>query len=135
MSQVYVWNDNSYPYSEKFKGKMVTIPAKECVMMEDDDAVLFLGTLGTFKMGGNGLQDPSTYKRLRIEKTQSANVKSAPTYRCNGCGIEYPNAKALENHAKIEHADALLAEPAPQEEIMKEAPRRGRPKKEIQPTA
>lgn len=135
MSQVYVWNDNTHPYSEKFKGMQIDIPARECVMMEEDDAVLFLGTLGSFKKGANGLQDPKTYKRLRIEKTSVSTAKAAPTYRCNGCGIEYPNAKALEAHAKIEHADTLIVE-EPQEEPIKEAPRRGRPKKEIlQPIA
>jgi hypothetical protein len=66
--EVKVWNDNTHPYREEFKGNKIDIPAGKFVKMQDDEAVLFLGTMNPMKFDVDGKQDPKSYKKLRIEK-------------------------------------------------------------------
>jgi len=65
---VKVWNDNTYPYSEKFRGKEVVIEAGKFVEMEYDQAIIFKGTMNTVKRTKDGGFDPRYFKRIRVEE-------------------------------------------------------------------
>lgn len=72
-----VWNGHDREYVEEFKGDMIRIPAegtlddKGCkanyVSMDYSEASQFLTQFNAPKLLGNGLQDPVTMKRLKVE--------------------------------------------------------------------
>lgn len=65
---VKVWNDNSHPYSEDFRGKKINIPPKTFIEMEDDVAQLFKGSFGNGpRKDVHGQFDPRSFKMIRIE--------------------------------------------------------------------
>jgi hypothetical protein len=64
--KVQVVNDNTYPYTEEFKGQKITIEPKGHVEMERDDAVLFLGTFSPISYDVDGNPHPKSYKKLKI---------------------------------------------------------------------
>jgi hypothetical protein len=66
--KVRVVNDNTYPYSEKFKGADINIDPGKYVEMERDEAVLFLGQFNSIERDVDGRPHPKSYKKLRIEK-------------------------------------------------------------------
>ena len=80
---VKVWNDNSHPYEEDFRGKKINIPAGKCVEMEEDQAMLFHGSFGKGpRRDVNGNFDPRSFKRIRLEvpvKKQEQLLQATPT--------------------------------------------------------
>lgn len=66
--EVKVWNDNTHPYKEEFKGKVIEIEPKKFVKMEKDEAVLFLGQFNSIERDADGNPHPKSFKRLRIEQ-------------------------------------------------------------------
>lgn len=132
MASVKVWNDNRFPYREKFKGKEVTIPAHSSVDMEDDEAVLFLGTMGRMEFGADGRQKPESYKNLRIEKNPTRLVADEPvTVKCHACGFTSDSDAVLDDHIAQNHTEQMVhndlaAAMSKVEEIKR---KRGRPPK------
>jgi len=68
---VKVWNDNTYPYSEKFKGTEVKIEPKTFIKMEREEAILLLGQFSPITRDADGAPHPKSFKRLRIEEIAS----------------------------------------------------------------
>lgn len=127
---VRVYNDNTYPYAEKYQGKQINIPAKGFIEMDLNEAHHFLGNNpGIANRDASGLQDPKTYKMLRIERPQDTKAKMAQEkqHTCNACGKQFHSKEAYESHVEEMHLGSLKdAETA--EKIVK---RKGRPKKEV----
>lgn len=69
--EVKVWNDNSHPYTEEFKGQKIEIPAGKFVKMEKEEAILFLGQFNSITRDVHGNPSPKSYKRLRVEEISS----------------------------------------------------------------
>ncbi len=67
MPKVKVWNDNTHDHTEKFKDKILTVPAKGYIEMEYLDAVDFKGQYTPIKLLGTGAQDPAGFKMIRVE--------------------------------------------------------------------
>lgn len=127
---VKVVNDNVHPYTEKFKGNVISIPPKGHVEMDHNEAAQFLGSNpGIARTLGNGLQDPKTYKMLRIEPLGQKPAADAKTkeFVCMACNKDLVSKKALEEHIETEHVEAMVDEDA--KEKVKRKP--GRPKKEV----
>lgn len=134
MGKVRVWNDNTHAFTQKFRGETVKIPSKKYVLMEYDDASTFVGEYYPMELDADGVQDPRSYKMLRIDKasndeeTIASNVLSS--LRCNACGYESPNQKDLDTHIMANHAHQIL-----KDEDHVEMKKRGRPRKDAEATA
>ena len=64
---VKVWNDNIYDYSEKFRGNLISIPAKQFIEMDEDDAHNFKVAFTFPHKDEQGRPDPRHFKKIRIE--------------------------------------------------------------------
>ena len=95
--------------------------------MDYDQAVLFLGTFVPILKGKNGLQDPATYKMLRIDqkdrldhfqKTRHSmdTEEKEKVFVCHACAKEFRTKKGLEKHIKDKHFD-MMADKDAQDEI------------------
>ena len=110
MYSVRVYNDNIYPYKEKFKGDLVEIPSKKFVDMDYFDAVEFLGQYTPIQLDGGGAPLPTSYKMLRIVKQNDFKLEDSKKIICNACGLEFDNADKLEAHVSEKHIDDLADE-------------------------
>ena len=91
--QVKVFNENVHPYSEKFRGKEITIGPNEYIEMDEDEAEYFKGTFTFPVKNGEGLPDPRFFKKIRIEKLQKT-VKEDPLV-CHANGQKVASASEL----------------------------------------
>jgi hypothetical protein len=68
--KVKVWNDNTHPHKEMFRGDLITIPAKSYIFMEQSDAHEFRTQFYPLRRSevGEGNMDPTSLKMIRIEK-------------------------------------------------------------------
>lgn len=127
---VKVVNDNVHPYSEKYKGKMIHIPAKGSIEMDLNEAAQFLGTNpGIARTEASGLQDPTTYKMLRIEQPGAVKAKVEQKFVCMMDGKEFFSQSALDTYILENHASSLVDEDGAREQIQKK--KTGRPKKDV----
>jgi hypothetical protein len=112
---VRVVNDNVYPYSEKYRGKMINIPPKGFVEMDFNEASHFLGTNpGTAEVDAGGSPKPESYKMLRIERPDQtkAAVPESKKWVCMADGREFPTQSALEAHVAENYMDDMVDEKA-----------------------
>lgn len=107
MALVRVWNDNDYPFRQKFKGEDVAIPAKKFVMMDEEDAISFRGKYSPPILDGAANALPHSYKKIRIEHTSNPDVKEAGKFVCHADGTEFDSQEALDAYVKENHADKL----------------------------
>lgn len=132
--KVKVWNENTLDYKEEFRDKKIEIKAGQFIEMDDDEAVLFLGSFSPIKVGGDGEKLPESFKKLRIEYPGRVpyDLKEAKQNTCIGCGFEATSALELQGHIFQTHADQMADEDA-KEELVKSVKRGpGRPPKEAQ---
>jgi hypothetical protein len=130
---VKVWNDNVHPYSEKYMGKDVYIAPKAFIEMDHNEASHFLGTRPpNVEVDANGIQKPTSYKMLRIEK---GNGSKTPTpkqeFRCMADGKVFHSQAELDAYIAENHVESMVDEKA-KEKITK---RRGRPPKGVKDDA
>lgn len=65
--KVKIWNDNTYPYTEEFKGDKIHIEANKYVEMEREEAVLFMGQFNSIVRDVDGNPHPKSFKKLRMD--------------------------------------------------------------------
>lgn len=75
--KVKVVNQNTYPYEEIYRGDKVTIPAGGHVVMDKEDAVMFLGQFNSIVRDVDGNPHPKSFKRLVIDTTPIVEEKKA----------------------------------------------------------
>jgi hypothetical protein len=100
-----VFNLDSEQYSEKFKGKMIVIPAGGSVKMTEHDAVNFLGQY-------NGCGTDESGKELFVKKLIIKRPTERPLevkFICPVCSKEFQDQKAFDDHAKS-HAGQRIPE-------------------------
>jgi hypothetical protein len=145
--QARVWNDNTYPHTETFKEKTITIAPKSHIEMDYDEAKEFKSKFTPIKTDGEGNPLPESFKMIRIEKLGAPEAATLPLV-CHATGkvaanpaelarmnaehfgqLEEKSKETLETNARllkeIDELRAALAERVAQE---KKGP--GRPKKE-----
>lgn len=103
--QVKVWNDNIHKFQQKFKDDDIVIPAGKFIEMDQFEATEFLGKYYPMVIGADNLQDPKSYKQLRIEKPAVTVMEMAQGHKCQGCGGTFPSSKALETHTDEFHSE------------------------------
>lgn len=105
MAQVKVWNDNTHPYSETFKGNEVKIPAKDFIEMEYYDAHEFKGTYKSIQRDGDNQPLPQSFKMIRIEEPSAEKIDAKiEENKCVACSYRGQNAKDLFDHTVTAHA-------------------------------
>jgi hypothetical protein len=107
MSQIKVWNENSYPYEEKFRDNLIKIPPKGHVLMEKDEADTFFGTFKPPVLDGDGNHHPSGFKMLRLEPVGKQEAAAA-VFPCNVCNYKASSAEDLDEHSDANHLDRLV---------------------------
>lgn len=116
--QVKVWNDNVHPYEERFQGEFIRIEPHKYVSMDYDKAVLFLGTFSGIMIKGDGLHDPKSFKKLRIDTDDRKEVIMSRSHMndkddkekvfvCHACTKEFLTKKGLERHVKEKHLSEM----------------------------
>jgi hypothetical protein len=113
-----IWNDHTKDYSEKFKDEMVTIPAKQFVVMEKPDADQFMGQYVPIQRDGQG-KDLSL-KMLRLEVIPADAPQSGQSFACMACNKAMPTEKELQQHIAANHIEQMAEEEA-KEEVKKKA--------------
>lgn len=123
---VKVLNENHYPYEENFRGKNIRIEPGKSIEMDHGEAVVFLGTMPpNVKVDKNGLQDPKTYKKLRIVKGGGKLPEAKVAgFRCEKDGKVFQTEAELKQHIADNYAEDMVDEDA-RDEIL------GKPKKRL----
>jgi hypothetical protein len=125
---VKVVNDNVHPYREKFRGKDIYIEPKGAIEMDLNDAHAFLGTMPpNIEVDANGIQKPTSYKQLRIEKAGAPKAPASKSFVCMKDGKEFGSQAELDRHIEENFADDIVDEEAREKVVAK---RRGRKPKE-----
>lgn len=125
-STIKIWNDNIYPYEEKFKGQQIRIEAGKFIEMDYDEAILFKGTFAPIRRKGDGTFDPRSFKKIRLDDEDVAKIKSfrlhlmdqddkEKVYVCNACGKEFLTKTGLEKHVKTKHLGDMVDKEAMKE--------------------
>lgn len=126
--KVRVWNDNTHPHTEMFKGDKIHIPAGKYVEMEFYEAHEFRGQYTPILRDFDGNPVESSYKKIRIEKIEGATAKDEGQpegkVSCQACGKGFLSSKDLEEHIDEMHIDQITDPEVAQK-------RRGRPRKEV----
>lgn len=117
MGQVKIYNDNIHDYREKYKEQDIEIKAGKYILMEDDEAVQFLGQMppGGIIADHDGRPDRRHFKMLRKEpinfmedaalKTQT-NVNDLNV--CHRCKYVASGPGDLDEHVAANHMHDLL---------------------------
>lgn len=114
--EVKVWNDNTHLYSELFKGQNIVIEPGQHILMQEDDAILFLGTMPPqgILADGDGNPDPRGYKKLRIQKLGEVEkqqlVKGVKDDKlvCHRCKYVAASEGDLDEHVMANHMEELI---------------------------
>ena len=128
-NMVKVWNRNTHPHTEKFKGKSITVPAQGSIEMEFEDAVDFLGQFTPIERDGAGQPLPKSYKMLDIEKPSDFGARIEDRRICMKCKGQFASDSDLVKHIEEFHLDAM-ADADAKDQLEREAKRgSGRPSK------
>jgi hypothetical protein len=118
-----VWNDNSFPFTQKYQDQIINVPAKGYVEMPWDDAHQFLGLFFQPVYDGMGQQKPDSFKMLRVEG-QSPQAQ-AQTQVCAACGDEFTSEDRLNAHIDRHHLDEMEDQKLAQKRKVKRAVKDG----------
>ncbi len=111
MAMYRVWNDNTHPYRENFKGDKIEILAKQYVEMSEDDALQFKGTFSPPIRDADGNDLPQGYKMIRIERiTGEVEAPQVDELRCLACNFKASSPTVLELHSKESHAQQVVVD-------------------------
>ncbi len=81
---VKVHNLNVHPYKEEFRGRMIVIPANDCIEMDEDEAVYFMESFVYPKKDSQGRPDPLFFKKLKIERPKVETTVDPLVCHANG---------------------------------------------------
>jgi len=115
--KVRVYNLNTYPLDEIFKGDEVHIEPQDywrdkkgaVKVMDIYEATDFKGQYHPVMSDGSGkmVNDPKFYKMLRLEPAEAEPValEEVPAYKCmhGGCKHVSPSSEELEAHTRVKH--------------------------------
>lgn len=131
--RVYNMHRDGLTHKEKFKDELIEIPYGKYVLMDYEDAVQFRGQYFPMKMDAQGVQDPTTYKMIKIEAdSASSEVTSVKKFISPMDGKEFHSQHELDAYIEAKYGDiervkdeSLDAEIEKQAEMQKRKP--GRP--------
>lgn len=118
--KVKVWNDNKYPFRQKFKGELIEVPAGKYIEMPYTEAIEFKSAYYPPILNNAGIPQPESYKMIRVEGKPDDSSKPKE-YICMHCKDRFFSQDELDSHIDKNHLDDLTD----QDEAKK---RRGRQK-------
>lgn len=118
-NEVAVFNDNIYPYKEYFRDRWVEIPSKGHIMMDKDEAQLFLGTMNQPVLDADGNHMAQGFKMLKILNDKAPELQRKSELVCNACGQVFHDQSLLEKHILAMHVEQLEDKEAAKEAIAK----------------
>lgn len=132
MPNVRVWNDNSYPFSQEFKGEKITIGPRQFKVMEYYEAMEFKSAFSPIEKDGDGQPLPRSYKMIRVEQPAGdvglAQDEDEKKFICHATGVAYATqAEADAENKKHEHL--VVKDEEAEKELAQERRGRGRPPK------
>lgn len=111
--QVKIWNDNEYPFTQKYQDRVISIQPHKFVMMEHDDAHQLLCMFSPVTMNEDGRPDDKSKKKLRIDTGHNPLPPSElPKHICHACGFKAGSASALSSHVEELHIEQLADDDA-----------------------
>lgn len=72
--KVKVWNKNTLPHIETFKGDKIEIPAGGSIEMDWEDAIEFKGQFFPMVINADGTHNPKGFKKIFVERPPQAPV-------------------------------------------------------------
>lgn len=109
--QVRVWNDNVHVYQEKWRDEVIEIPPKQYITMEFMDASDFLGTRPPLiEVDASGIQKPTSYKMLRIEKLDGREISHKKEFRCMMDGKVFNSQASLDEYIERHYSEQIVDE-------------------------
>jgi len=119
MAKTKLWNDNDHEHREKFKGAEVVIPAKGFIEMDFEEACELKGQFTPIVMLAEGVPDPKSFKKLRVEWPKEPTAKVDPLV-CHADGSSAGSAQELA--AKLlQFAPLLVKDEAAEAEARRKA--------------
>lgn len=136
MPQWRVWNmhPEGKTHKESFRGDMIEIPAGKYVLMDYEDAYQFKGQYFPMKFNGDGFQEPSSFKVLKLEPHDGSSVSVPTKFVCQMDGKVFESQAALDSYTRMNFADKTFKDDALEETLASTAPpavakkKPGRPK-------
>lgn len=102
MNLAKVWNDNTLPFEQMFKGEKVSIPAKSFIEMEFEEAMSFKSKGHRMEFDGMGQQKPESFKMIRVEgRPDTGNQVTA--FKCHADGSLHATKESLNDYVQKNH--------------------------------
>lgn len=122
--QVKVWNNNVHDYREKFRERDLLIKAKGFIVMDRDEAEVFIGSYAGRMKTGDGQDDPRGFKMLKVDYEGIDIPEPAEAFVCHADGKTFQTKAELDSHEE-QYKDRIVKDEVAEQEIR----RRGRPPK------
>ena len=103
MALAKVWNENFLPFSQKFEDEVISIQPNHFIVMDMEKAHQFMSRYYPIKKDTAGVQDPSSYKKLKLEPIGEDEKKAVNDLKCNGCAFYGKDKKDLDAHITEKH--------------------------------
>lgn len=119
MAKMKVYNDNTHPYREIFKGDKIEIPSKGFIIMDYDDAYQFRGTFSPPVLNADNQHMPEGFKMIRVVKhdEDEAVEPKAETFGCIACKYKGGSAVDVAEHTKAAHSADLVVDKLAEEAL------------------
>lgn len=108
-----IWNDHNRDYTEVFNENEITIPAKKFIVMEEPEAVGFMGSFTPIKRDAQGRDLAPKMLRLEVV-TDGSQVTNFNEHVCMACKKEFKSKNELNVHASENHLEVMVDEDARQ---------------------
>lgn len=122
--EVRVYNDNIYPYKEKFREEVIDIPSKGYIKMDSDIANMFKGSFSPIILDGGGAPDPKFFKMIRIVQDSDVPEAKKEDFICHACAKPFASAVFLDKHITDEHAHMIADEEEKEKRLKEKAGRK-----------
>lgn len=109
-------------HKEKFRDDMLVIKPGEYVLMDYEDAVMFKGQYFPMVMNAQGVQDPASYKMIKIEALHAEiepDLAPEKIYVCHVDGKEFMSKILLEEYVKENYSHLIAVDEVAETEIKK----------------
>lgn len=107
MAQALVWNDNTFPHKEEFKGKIIEIGPKQSLKMDYEEAMEFKSQFTPVITDGEKIPLQEFKKIIRVEVLGDA--KANVPLVCHATGKTAANEEELK--AMLAASADMLADP------------------------
>ena len=129
MSNVRVWNDNTFPFTQVFKEEKITIPPRSFKVMEYYEAMEFKSAFSPIERDGDGQALPKSYKMIRVEQPAGdVAIDDEKKFVCHVTGQKF--ATQIEADAENKkHEHLILKDEDAEKALVAEKRGPGRPRK------